>query len=136
MLFVVMEQCKCTEKTDKFVQDVTCAPEPMAMLCSEQQVNDIEQFCCSPFEFCILGIDPTFNLGDFSVTPTIYRHLLLQNSTGQCPLLLGPMLVHYSKEFCSYNYFFSTVVALNQKITCVKAVGTDGEKSLVDAALH
>ena len=32
MLYVVMEQCKCTEKIDKFVQDVTCAPEPTVQL--------------------------------------------------------------------------------------------------------
>ena len=64
MLYVVMEQCKCAEQNDKFVQDVTCAPEPMAVLSNQQQFNDLERFCCNPFEFCILGIDPTFNLGD------------------------------------------------------------------------
>ena len=126
MLYVVMEQCKCAEKEDKFVQDVTCAPEPMAVLCNAQQVSDMERFCCNPFDFCILGIDPTFNLGDFSVTVTVYKHLLLQNSSGQSPLLLGPILVHYRKEFRNYKYFLS----------CVKAVGTDGEKNLVDAALR
>ena len=57
-LYVVMEQCKCAEKTNKFVQDVTCALEPMAVLCSEQQVNDIERFCCNPFEFCVLELTP------------------------------------------------------------------------------
>jgi hypothetical protein len=29
LLFTVMEQCKNAETTDAFVQDVTCAPEPM-----------------------------------------------------------------------------------------------------------
>ena len=98
----------------------------MAVLCNAQQVSDMERFCCNPFDFCILGIDPTFNLGDFSVTVTVYKHLLLQNSSGQSPLLLGPILVHYRKEFRNYKYFLS----------CVKAVGTDGEKNLVDAALR
>ena len=56
-----MEQCKNAEKNEIFVQDVSCAPEPMAVLCTEQQLNDIERFCCDPFNFCILGIDPTFN---------------------------------------------------------------------------
>ena len=32
MLFVVMQQCKNAEKSDCFVQEVTCAPEPMAVL--------------------------------------------------------------------------------------------------------
>jgi len=36
MLYIVMQQWKCAEKVDIFVQDVTCAPEPMAVLCNEQ----------------------------------------------------------------------------------------------------
>lgn len=63
MLYVVMEQCKSAEKKDIFVQDVCCAPEPMSVMCTEQQLIDIERFCCDPFNFCIVGIDPTFNLG-------------------------------------------------------------------------
>ena len=136
MLYVVMEQCKCAEKNDKFVQDVTCAPEPMALLCCEQQMNDHVRFCCDPFEFSVLGIDLNFNLGEFSVIPAVYRHLLVENSAGCFPLMLGPMLVHHRKEFYSYNYYLSTLVGLNQQAAAVKAIGTDGEKTLVDAALQ
>ena len=114
MLFVVMEQCKSAEKHEAFVQDVTCAPELMAVLCNEQQLRDMERFCCDPFNFGILGIDPTFNLGEFSVTPIVYQHLLLESSrTGHSPLMLGPPLVHYRKEYRNYNYFLSTLCALN-----------------------
>ena len=137
MFHVVMEQCKNAEKTDVFVQDVTCAPEPMAVLCDEQQLHDIERFCCNPFNFIILGIDPTFNLGNFSVMPIVYQHLLLQsNRTGKLPLMLGPLLVHYRKEYRTYNYFLSTLCTLNRKISAVKEVGTDGERNLVDAVLN
>lgn len=52
MLYVVMEQCKCTEKNDKFIWDVTCAPERMAVLCSEQQMRD---FVAIPSNFAFLG---------------------------------------------------------------------------------
>ena len=132
MLFVIMEQCKYAEKEHRFVQDVTCAPEPMAVLCTDQQLLDINRFCCDPFRFCIFGVDPTFNLGDFSVTPTVYRHLLLEDpKTSQSPLLLGPMLVHYHKHFRSYHYLFSTLVGLNPKVSAIQATGTDGEKCLV-----
>ena len=41
LLFVVMEQCKYAEKTNAFVQDVTCAPEPMSVLSTQQQLNDL-----------------------------------------------------------------------------------------------
>ena len=135
MLYVVMEQCKNAEKCDVFVQDVTCAPEPMSVLCTQQQLNDIERFCCDPFDCSIF--DPTFNLGEFNVTPTVYRHMLLKNvKTGKSPLLLGPMFVHYRKHFRSYNYFLSTLIGLKPEIYAVKATGTDGEKNLVEALLR
>ena len=51
--------------------------EPMAVFCNEQQLLDIKRFCCDPFNFGILGTDPTFNLGEFSVTAIVYQHLLL-----------------------------------------------------------
>ena len=108
----------------------------MAVLCNEQQLCDIARFCCDPFEFCILGIDPTFDLGEFSVTPTVYRHLFVQDvQSGRSPLLIGPMLVHYRKQYCSYNYFLSTLNGLKPQVAAIKAVGTDGEKNLVEAVL-
>ena len=83
----VMLQCNNTEKTDRFVQEVMCAPEPMAVLCLEQQ------FCCDPHNFSVLG---TYCLAEFSVTPTVYRHLLLEHhKTKKSPLFVGPVLVHY-----------------------------------------
>ena len=118
------------------MQDVTFAPEPMAVLTSDQQLNDLVQFCCEPFEFGVLGIDLTFNLGEFSVTPVVYGHLIVQNAAGHSAIMLGPMLVHHRKELRSYNYFLSILVGLNQEAVNVKAISTDDEKTLVDAALR
>ena len=44
------------EKERRFVQAVTCAPEPMAILCFEQQLLDMEQFCCDPYRFSVFGV--------------------------------------------------------------------------------
>lgn len=83
MLYLIMEQCKSMERERRFVQDVTRAPEPMAILCFEQQLLDMERFCCDPYQFSVFGVDPTFCLGDFSVTPSVYRHLLEDTKTSQ-----------------------------------------------------
>ena len=136
-LFSVMLQCKNAEKTDRFVQEVTCAPEPMAILCLQQQLTDLNRFCCDPHNFSILGIDPTYCLGEFSVIPTVYHHLILEHhKSKKSPLFLGPVLVHYRKEFSNYNFFLSTLVGLNRGLDYVRAVGTDGELALVDAVKH
>ena len=116
ILFVTMEQCKLAEKGMRFVQEVTCAPEPMAVLATKQQLQDLERFCCSPSQFCIMGIDPTFNLGDFSVTPIVYQHLLIANASGHSPWMLGPLLVHYKKEFRNYNFFLSCLIGLRWQV--------------------
>ncbi len=49
---------------------------------------------------------------------------------------MGPILIHQRKQFRNYNYFFSTLNGLNQELEAVKAIGTDGEKALVDAAIR
>ena len=134
MLYAVMLQCKSTEGCDRFVQDVTCALEPMAVLATAQQLFDMERFCCDPFRFSILEIDPTFNLGEFSVTPIVYRHLLLEDSKSHNnPLVLGSLVIHHQKQFRTYNYFLSTIVGLRPKLSNIQAVGTDGEEALVEA---
>ena len=134
LLFLTMEQCKPTDKVNRYVQEVTCAPEPMAVLATEEQILDLDRFCCIPIEYCIIGVDPTFNLGDFSVTPIVYQHLLVEDK--KFPWLLGPLLVHYHKEFHNYNFFFSTLVGLCRSLSSIKAAGTDGGKNIIEALWH
>ena len=91
-----MEKCKCKCKSkDGFIREVVGAPEPVAFLASERQLEDIELYRAQEGSFSILGVDATFNLGDFSVTPTTYRPLKIYNvRTGKPPVFLGPLLVH------------------------------------------
>ena len=79
-LFIVMEQSKIHDGKDKFVRTVTACPEPMCVLATNQQLNDLVRFCTNPSQFSVLSIDPTFSLGDFSVTCITYRNLLVTNT--------------------------------------------------------
>ena len=64
------------------------------------QLLDIEHFCTDPGKFGPLSVDPTFNLGDFNVTVTSYRNLLLENRrSSKNPIMVGPMLIHRKKLF-------------------------------------
>ena len=108
---MVMEQCKLQDGEDKFVRTVTACPELMCLLSTDQQLDDLVRFCTDPNEFCVLSIDPTFSLGDFSVTCITYRNLLVTDTrTSQSPIMLGPMSVHQSKSFKVYNFFASTLI--------------------------
>ena len=80
-LLSVMAMCKESmgKGEDPFVRIVTSAPEPMCIMCTNSQLNDLEKFCTDPSMFSLLSVDPTFNLGDFSVSVTSYCNLFTKS---------------------------------------------------------
>ena len=131
ILLEAMEKCK---SKDGFVREVAGAPEPLAFLATDRQLKDIELYCAQEGSFSILGVDATFNLGDFSVTPTTYRPLKIYNvRTGKPPVFLGPLLVHESKTEQTYRYLGSAMKQFNPHTGQLKAFGTDGERALSNA---
>ena len=98
-LYSVMYMCKEGQGAggDNFIRMVNAAPFPMMLIAFDYTLDDLVRFCTSPTCFSILGVDPTFNLGDFDVTITTYRHLLLHpqgNPGGKSPVMIGPMFIH------------------------------------------
>ena len=134
-LYAIIEQCKQEETgCDPFVRCVQGAPDAMCVLATNLQLQDLVRFCCNPNEYCILGIDPTFSLGEFSVTLTTYRHLqLIGRDTKKPPVMIGPMLIHQRKTSQSYHFLSSSMVGLCPELTSLQAFGTDGEVPLSDA---
>ena len=123
-LFSVMLMCKESEggkPQDSFVRMVT---GPMTVLAYNWSLDDIERFCTRT-QCTVLSVDPTFNLGDFDVTVTTYRHLLLTNSRGKHPVMMGPIFIHQQKKFESYYFFASSLVGLKSSLCDLRAFGTD-----------
>ena len=134
-LFSVMLMCKESEggrKEDSFVRLVTGAPEPMTVLAYEWSLEDIERFCTQA-QCTVFTVDPTFNLGDFDVTVTTYRHLLLKNRKECNPVMLGPVFVHERKRFETYHFFASSLTGLKPSLTNLRSFGTDEERALSTA---
>ena len=120
----------------QFIRSIR-ATDPAIVLVDDTQITDMVRFCTSSIEFGILTVDPTFSLGEFDVTPITYRHLLLETKrNGNTPVFLGPVLVHYRKNFSTYVLFASTLVGLSCQLQGVQAFGTDGEQALIDAFSH
>jgi hypothetical protein len=136
-LFVIMQRAYSEDPLKKFIRDIKTSPEPAVVLADNQQIVDLVRFCTSSFEFGILTADPTFCLGDFDATPITYRHLLLETRrNSQPPIFLGPVLIHYKKNFSSYLFFAASLIGMNRQLEGVRVVGTDGEKALSSAFLH
>jgi len=135
-LFSVMLMCKESEggkPGDAFVRLVSGAPEPMTVLTFNWSLNDVERFCTTDKQSTVLCVDPTFNLGDFYVTVTTYRHLMLRNSNGNHPVMMGPIFIHQQKKFETYHFFASALVGLKPSLRRLVSFGTDGEKALSSA---
>ena len=69
----------------------------------------------------------TYYLSPFILTTRRY---------GTAPVFLGPILIHYRKNFQSFLFFASSLVGLRRPLEGIRVFSTDGEKALVDAFTH
>ena len=126
--------------TDNFIRKVDITPDLVVVLASNQHICDLERFCTKN-PFSILGIDPTFHFSNFDVTVTTYGHQMLEENTpgkhmlNRHPVFVGPVCIHKKKDTQSYYNFLSTLVAKNNELRKMKAIGTDGETALSNAVL-
>ena len=136
LVYDLLEQHYCSERN--FVRNVHFDDSVMSLVGFDQQFADLERFCAcdDPVNSSILGIDPTFNLGDFYVTPTVYENKLLINSiSGNHPTFIGPTLIHQDRKYESYYYFASQIKKMRPGMDGLVALGTDGEEALSSAFL-
>lgn len=85
-----------------FMRKVINSSNPCVLLVSNQQLQDVEQFCTNPTKFAILGEYATFNFGRFYITFKTYCHLLLQNKENCHLVRTNPTLIFHRKETGSY----------------------------------
>ena len=120
---------------DQYVQSIRLAPDPTVVLFNETQLNDMEQFCASSDKASVLGIDVTFNLGRFYVTLCTYQNFKVVNVRGKHPIMVGPALIHSSKDQSNFDILFQDITSRRPSLaTSLRAYGTDGEQALYNAA--
>ena len=105
--FRLLSYCKkqASDWKSAFIRDVKVTPEPMCVLTTDRQLNDMVRFCCNPVEFKPFTVDPTFDIGDYNVTPITYQHLLLENRrVGKHPSMIGPVLIHEKKTTETFSF--------------------------------
>jgi hypothetical protein len=82
---------------------------PSMILYTDQQMEDLKILCCTGQ--AVLGLDKTFNLCDMHVTASCLKHVRVERTgTGDHPLFLGPIFIHYSSDFETYSAFFSHLI--------------------------
>ena len=99
----------------------------------DEQLQDIRRFCCcAPIgETTVLGVDKTFNLGQFHVTVTSFKNLsMLRRDTNDHPIFIGPMYIHGSSTTSDYSVFFDHIRSALDNPRSSPTVGSDDEKAL------
>ena len=125
----VKEQSK---EEEKYIHGVTAWPEAMCIVDFSYQFHDILRFCSNPLQFYPLGIDTTFNLGEFYVTPTAYKSLILENAHNEkSPTLVGPTLIHMSRSYSAFCHLAAKLKEIDNGIGDLKCVITEGEPGLI-----
>ena len=101
--------------------------EAMSFLATDQQLKDVVRFCTLPSHHGVLGVDATFNCGNFYVALTTFPYLVLTNSQGKSPYFLGPAFVHQRKLATptSYAFLAQNMVNLEPKLKDLLAYGSE-----------
>ena len=124
----------------KSVKHISGVNHPVVTLFTDQQIVDLKRFCCKD-QGTVLSIDKTYNLGDFHVTPTIYKDLsVLRRSTMDNPLCFGPTFIHTSSTTKAYSSFFHEIADnLTDEEISNLTVGSDEEaafKAAIQRCFH
>lgn len=106
-------------------------PVDLWVLGTDTMCKDVGRLSSSESSSHPMSIDPTFNMGQYEVTPIVYKHLLLASKrTGESPIFLGPTMLHHKKNVDTYKVFAATCVASCKGLEKAKGYITDGEAAL------
>ena len=126
----VIDMCLMQSDGNRFIQNVSVAPEKVIFLANLRQINDVNRFCTGSQQISILGIDPTYNLGPCFVTTSTYRHLQFLTKEKINPVIIGPLLLHMNEENSSYFHLPREMIRLQPSLTNIKVFGSDSEKNV------
>ena len=99
-IFELIQQCSVDLAPGgrKFIQSVNFETSPSCVLSTDDQLQNVVRFCSNPGFACVLGIDPTFIMGKFYVTMTIFTYThVIGKGTDISTTLFGPLFVHTEK---------------------------------------
>lgn len=100
----LIEKCKASK--GEFDHVLHVSPSIRVVFATKSQLEDLVKFCCNPEEFSVFRVDATYDIGEFFVTTTTYKHLMLVNrETGSNPTFPGPIMIHTNEAADDFHYF-------------------------------
>lgn len=106
------------------VRNLQWTLSPRVVFCTDEQLTEIVEECCSVDSKSILAIDTTYNMGDFYVTSTTYQSSKLVHSrTGQPAILPGPAMFHVRRAKKDFKYFCYLLLEINKGFEGISFLG-------------
>ena len=117
-------------KHEPSVRNLQWTPFPRVVFCTNEQLEEIVEECCSLKSKSVLSIDTTYNIGDFYMTSTTYQSSRLVHSRTRKPAVLpGPAMFHARKAEKDFRYFSYSLLEVNDKFEDISFVGGDRDKA-------
>ena len=106
-------------------------PEDLWVFGTSSMSADLSRFTTSDLLSHPFSVDPTFQMGQFEVTPVVYKNLILKSQrTHESPIFLGPTMIHHKKTYDAYSSLAGTLVSKCKGFSKAKGFITDGEEEL------
>ena len=124
---------KWSDSQHTFIRSIQTHPNPLFLVSGKTtQFQNLKAYCISELVSSVLTVDPTFNIGKYSVTPITHQDLLLVSKrTGEHPICIGPILI---RQNLTKDVYADFVYCIQKNCPGLKdelrAFGTDGEKPL------
>ena len=88
----ILQKCK-VDTDEPFIRCIQAVPEPACIVATDHQLKQMEVNCTDK-NFSIVTVDPTFNLGEFYVTPMVFKQKkFVRKHTEQHLICLGPQFI-------------------------------------------
>ena len=107
---------------------------PIIICYTDEQLEDFKSFLST--KSGVVGVDRTFSLGKCFVTTTVYKSRKInRKGTGEPPILLGPLMLHWDGRQKNYFRFFSHIRGvLGLELNNIELLmGTDDERAMTNA---
>ena len=101
------------------IRSIQTHPNPLYLvLATTTQLQNLDTYCTSQYVSSVMTIDPTFNIGKFSVTPVTYQDLLLiSKRSGEHPICIGPLLI---SQNLTYDVFSDFIYCIQKHCPALK----------------
>lgn len=106
-------------------------PEDRWVLVTNSMCSDLSKFTTSDLLSHPFSVDPTFQMGQFEVTPVVFKNLLLKSKRmDESTVFLGPTMIHHKKTYDAYITLAVTCASKYKGLSKAKGFITDREENL------